>query len=244
MTCIILAAGYATRLYPLTLNVPKPLLPVGGKSILDWLMDDIRESGSVDRYILVSNHLFHRQFREWAGRREESIAILDDGTTCNEGRLGAVKDLRLAIDTLKEPTDLLVMAGDNLLDHSLSPFLAYGAQKGYSCLMRYWEEDEDRLRRTGVVEVDGEDRVLSMEEKPEKPKSFWCCPPFYYYCALDLPLVAEAVNSGTCNTDAPGSFIAWLARRRPVYAMKMAGRRYDIGDWESYALVQQIFSRA
>ena len=240
MKCLILAAGYATRLRPLTDNFPKPLLKVGDRAILDWLVDDIGGSGSVDGFVVISNHRFAGLFRDWAAGRPESITVVDDGTSTNETRLGAVKDILFAVDTLGINDDILVIAGDNLLDFSLSLFVDYSREKGTSCVMRYFEPSEERLRKCGVLEIDPSDLVLGMEEKPSEPKSNWCCPPFYYYTAADAALIPEGIESG-CGTDAPGSFVAWLSSRVPVHAMEMPGRRYDIGTLESYKSVCETF---
>lgn len=237
MKCIVLAAGYATRLYPLTENFPKPLLKVGGKTILDWLVDDISSAGCVDQFAVVTNHRFAPVFREWAASLEGlDVRVLDDGTSSNETRLGAVRDIQFAIDGLGLDDDLLVVAGDNVLDFSLSRFIEYGKMKGSSCIMRYFEGDVARLRKCGVVEIDGEDRVLTMEEKPASPRSNWCCPPFYFLKRSDVPLVAAGIADG-CGIDAPGSFVAWLQARTPVHAMLMPGARHDIGNLESYRQV-------
>ena len=240
MKCLILAAGYATRLYPLTENFPKPLLDVAGKPILDWLIDDMSRTGLIDEYVVISNHKFAPIFRQWADGRS-SITILDDGTSSNETRLGAVKDIQFAIDQLQLDDDMLVMAGDNLLDFSLEGFIRYAREKQSTCVMRYFEADEARLRKSGVVEIDATDRILSMEEKPAAPRSHWCVPAFYYYTREDARLVKEGIESG-CGTDAPGSFIAWLQARTRVYAWEMPGRRYDIGTLESYEAVKRTFS--
>ena len=225
MKCLILAAGYATRLYPLTKDFPKPLLMVQGKTILDWLVDDLAAEGQVDEYVVISNHRFADHFRRWAAGRNLPVTVLDDGTTCNDNRLGAVRDILFAIETLALDDDLLVIAGDNVLDFSLNRFVAYAREKGTSCVMRYHEADSRRLRKSGVLEVDGQDRVLSMEEKPEQPRSCWCCPPFYFYARRDAALVRQAISEG-CGVDAPGSYIAWLCGRSDVYAIEMPGRRY------------------
>ena len=241
MKCIILAAGYATRLYPLTENFPKPLLKVRDKAILDWLIDDIASCGKVDEYIVVSNHKFARHFEEWASGRH-CIRVIDDGTSSNETRLGAVRDIQIAIDSLAGiPGDgLLVIAGDNVLDFSLCRFIGYALEKGTSAIMRYAEPDRSRLKKCGIVEVDGSDRVVGMEEKPAEPRSNWCCPPFYYYTAADAALVREGIAQG-CGVDAPGSYTAWLCTQTAVHAMEMPGRRYDIGNLESYSLVQKEY---
>ena len=240
MKCLILAAGYATRLYPLTENFPKPLLKVGDKTILDWLVDDIDGSGMVDEYVVISNHKFAGYFEEWAQTKEQKITIVDDGTTSNETRLGAVKDIQFAIEQLHLDDDMLVIAGDNVLDFSLTRFVKYAKEKNTSCIMRYYEGAEEKLRKAGVVVVDEDDRILEMEEKPSEPKSNWCCPPFYYYTCEDARLVKVGIAKG-CGTDAPGSYIAWLCTQVPVHAMEMPGKRYDIGNLESYKRVQKDY---
>lgn len=241
MKCLILAAGYATRLYPLTENFPKPLLKVGDKTILDWLVDDIAASGVVDEFVVISNHKFARHFEEWAATKGDArVTVVDDGTMSNETRLGAVMDIQFAIDKLGLDSDMLVIAGDNVLDFSLQKFVRYADDKGTSCIMRYYEPEEKRLRKCGVVTIDDADRIVRMAEKPAEPESHWCCPPFYYYTRDDARLVAKGIEAG-CGTDAPGSYIAWLCTQAPVHAMEMPGRRYDIGNLESYATVQETY---
>ena len=237
MKCLILAAGYATRLYPLTENFPKPLLDVGGKTILDWLVDDIDTSGAIDEYVVISNHRFAEHFRAWAEGKKQKITVVDDGTVTNDTRLGAVCDIEYAIESLSLDDDMLVIAGDNVLDFSLTSFIDYARRKGASAVMRYYEGDAKKLSRSGVLVISDNDRVLQMQEKPDEPRSNWCCPPFYFYTREAARLVREGIADG-CATDAPGSFIAWLAQKLPVYAMEMPGKRYDIGNLESYETVK------
>ena len=240
MKCLILAAGYATRLYPLTENFPKPLLKVGEKTILDWLVDDIDTKGSVDEYVVISNHKFAVHFEDWAKGKTQKITVVDDGTDTNETRLGAVKDIQFAIDKLALDDDMLVIAGDNVLDFSLTKFVAYAEEKKTSCVMRYYEEAQKKLSKSGVLNIDDKDKVVKMQEKPSVPESNWCCPPFYFYKKEDAKLVKEGIENG-CGTDAPGSFIAWLCSKSPVHAMEMPGSRYDIGNLESYKKVQEEY---
>ena len=240
MKCLILAAGYATRLYPLTENFPKPLLEVGGKTILDWLIEDIDTTGEVDEYVVISNGKFAHHFESWAKKSDKNITVVNDKTMSNETRLGAVLDIKFAIDTLKLSGDMLVIAGDNLLDFSLAPFISYARAKKASAIMRYYEADEKKLLKCGVVTIDSTDRVLQMTEKSPTPATHWCTPPFYYYTAEDAAKIGEGIKAG-CNTDAPGSYIAWLASSSPVYAMEMPGSRYDIGNLESYEKVKSEY---
>lgn len=240
MKCLILAAGYATRLYPLTENFPKPLLEVQNKTILDWLIDDIDRLGLVDEYVVISNHKFAHHFDKWAMAKSQKITVVDDGTESNETRLGAVRDIQFAIDELKLDDDMLVIAGDNLLDFSLTKFIKYAKEKNSACIMRYYEPSEQKLTKCGVVTVDENDKILNMVEKPAQPETHWCCPPFYYYTKEAAKLIQKGIESG-CGVDAPGSFIAWLCKQIPAYAMEMPGSRYDIGNLESYEKVQKEY---
>lgn len=238
MTSIILAAGYATRMYPLTLNYPKPLLEVGGKKIIDWLIEDLEKAG-VERTVVVSNHKFISQFQAWAEGRE-NITVLDDGSEDNDHRLGAVKDIEFAIEKANIDDDIVVLAGDNVLNFSLSSFIEYGREKKTSCIMRHEEKDQNKLRKTGVIEINEDELVLNMEEKPKEPKSNWAVPPFYYYTKEDKDLIKEGIASG-CGTDAPGSFVSWLVKKKPVHAYKMIGDRFDVGSIEGYERIKKEY---
>lgn len=242
MKCLFLAAGYATRLYPLTENFPKPLLEVGGKPILDHLIDDLEAGGTVDGYVVVTNHKFAPHFSAWAASHKVAITVVDDMTLTNETRLGAVRDIEFALQSTGIDDDVLVLAGDNVLDFSLNEFVSYASARKSSCIMRYFEPDELRLHKSGVVEAATDDRVLSMEEKPSAPKSHWCCPPFYYYTREDIRRIGDGIAAG-CGIDAPGSYAAWLSTVAPVYAMVMPGHRFDIGNLESYRSVCRMFEK-
>ena len=240
MKCLILAAGYATRLYPLTENFPKPLLEVKGKAILDWLVDDIDEAGLVDEFVVISNHKFAHHFEKWAKGKKQKITVVDDGTSTNETRLGAVKDIQYAIESLSIDDDMLVIAGDNVLDFSLTKFISYAKEKNASAIMRYYEANEQKLLKCGVVTVDENDKITEMTEKSPTPATHWCTPPFYYYTREDARLIARGIQEG-CGVDAPGSYIAWLCKQTDVYAMEMPGKRYDIGNLESYEQVKRDY---
>ena len=241
MKCLILAAGYATRLYPLTENFPKPLLKVGEKTILDWLVDDIDRSQLVDEYVVISNHKYAHHFSEWGATKKQRITVVDDGTDTNETRIGAVRDILYAIKKLCLDDDMLVIAGDNVLDFSLAKFIEYAKAKGTACIMRYFEADYKKLLKCGVVTVDENDKVLEMTEKSPNPATHWCCPPFDYLTRQEARLVARGIAEG-CGTDAPGSYIAWLCKQTDVHAMEMPGKRYDIGNLESYEKVKAEYN--
>ena len=236
MKCVLLAAGYATRMYPLTENFPKPLLEVGGKTILDWIVDDLASGGKIDSYVVISNHKFLQHFEKWVAlKRTQGFAVelLDDGSTDNDNRLGAVKDIEFAIDALKLDDDLLVLAGDNVMDFSFNSFISYFEEKQTTCIMRYRVPGLEGPCKFGVATVDDSGRVLNMVEKPLVPESEWAVPPFYIYKRSDLNLFAKGIASG-CKTDAPGSFIEWLCKQTVVHAYEMPGQRFDVGSIEGY----------
>ena len=246
MKCLILAAGYATRLYPLTENFPKPLLKVGEKSILDWLVDDLVETTDIDEFVVISNHKFAQHFEDWKNSKKKArsyeITVIDDGTSTNETRLGAVKDIQLAVDTLDISDDLLVMAGDNVLDFSLSTFVNFAKEKETSCVMCHEENELKKQQKTAIITVDDNNLITSYEEKPQEPNGNLAVPPFYCYCSADVKRIQEALDNG-CGYDAPGSFAAWLSKQTPMHAYKMPGKRYDIGDINSYEYVKSVFSK-
>lgn len=236
MKCIILAAGYATRLYPLTENYPKPLLKVGEKTILDWLVDDI--ALLIDEFIVVSNHKFAEQFQIWVESKPQKITVIDDGTESNETRLGAVKDIQLAAQGIND--DCVVMAGDNVLDFSLQHFVRFAIEKGTSCVMCHEENRLAALQKTAVITVNDNNLITSYEEKPKEPKGHLAVPPFYFYRVADIHRIQEALEAG-CGYDSPGSFAAWLSSQTPMHAYIMPGKRYDIGDMKSYETVQTVY---
>ena len=242
MKNIIIAAGYATRLYPLTENFPKPLLKVGQRSILERMLNDIDLIDDIDEHIIVTNHKFARIFEEWASgvNYTKPVRIIDDGTETNDTRLGAVKDLLLAIDTCQVDDDIMVLAADNILDFSLRGFVEYFHQKLSSVIMCYHEPELKRLQRTGVIAVDDDWRVLQMQEKPQEPVSELAVPPFYIYRRSDLPLIKDCMNHG-CGFDAPGNLAHYLVDVTTIHAWQMPGHRYDIGSLDSYEEAQTLF---
>ena len=176
-------------------------------------------------------------FDEWKNTRKEKITVIDDGTETNETRLGAVRDIRLA---LTGDQDYLVMAGDNVLDFSLVPFIDYAVSKGTSCVMCHEENDLAKQQRTAIITLDENGKITSYEEKPKAPKGNLAVPPFYYYKANDIERIDEALSDG-CGYDAPGSFAAWLSTKVPMHAWRMTGSRHDIGDMASYEAVRDSY---
>lgn len=243
MKTIVLAAGYATRMFPLTADFPKPLLTVGDTTILNRLLTDIDQINSVDGHIIVSNHKFFNHFDDWekGADYKNPIILVDDGSVSNETRLGAVRDLYLAIEICNLwNEDLLVVAADNIIDFSFSGFADFFVVKGSSLIMYYEEQSLSALQKTGVITLDGNNRVMDMEEKPEKPKSQYAVPPFYLYRKEDLHFIKELVKENTfhggvsVNMDAPGNLVRFMLSKTIIHAWPMPGTRFDVGSLESY----------
>ncbi len=241
MKNIVIAAGYATRLGELTRNFPKPLLKVGDNTILGRMLDDIDRIDGIDEHVIITNHRFVGIFNDWAeGMKnviQKKITIVDDGTESNDTRLGAVCDLLFAMDKLNIHDDLLVVAADNILEFSFRGFVDFARSKGTSCIVYHEQPSIDKLRRTGVVLLDGNNKVLDMEEKPQAPKSRWAVPPFYIYLEKDLDLVRHSVENG-CGKDAPGNLAHYMVNHTTMHAWPMAGTgknlRFDIGSLDTY----------
>lgn len=249
MKNIVIAAGYATRLYPITKNFPKPLLKIGNHSILGRMIKDIDNIADIEEHIIVTNHKFAPIFEEWKTNLKHNtenfipqkpIKIINDGTITNETRLGAVKDLLLAINTCSINDDILVAAADNLLDFSFSGFIDYFKKMKSSVIMCHKEPDLKALQRTGVIKVDENMKVLLMQEKPEIPVSNWAVPPFYIYSKKDLALIKGCMEHG-CKFDAPGNLAHYLCTKTNIHAWPMPGKRFDIGSIDSYNKALHIF---
>ena len=309
MKCVVIAAGYATRLGELTKNFPKPLLKIGENTILGRMLDDIDRIPEIDEHIIITNHKFAPIFEEWVKtntnnkantdltditdekantddktntdltditdekantddktntdltditdekantditdnadnnksvqsessvvRYKKAITIVDDGTETNETRLGAVCDLLYAMDKLHIDDDLLVVAADNLLFFSFQEFVDFAKEKQTSCIMCHEQPSIEKLQRTGVVELDANNKVLGMEEKPQVPKSHWAVPPFYIYLKKDLDLVRHSVENG-CGKDAPGNLAHYMVEHTTMHAWPMSAGRFDIGSLDTY----------
>jgi glucose-1-phosphate thymidylyltransferase len=228
MKVVVLAAGYATRLRPLTDSIPKPLLPVGGRPIVDWIVDNARTIPGVDEIHLVTNSRFAGQFADWAD--DAGVVVHDDGTFSNEDRLGAVGDLQLAIDRGRIDDDLLVVAGDNLFDYSLGDFVADWRRRGDASAVAVYDcADLELATHYGIVELGSDDRVEYFIEKPDDPPSTLAATATYLYARTHLPLIRRYLDEGHAP-DQAGSLVAWLYRREPVYGYRFAGDWFDIGN--------------
>lgn len=230
MNAIFLCAGFGTRLYPLTRDRPKPLLPVAGKPIVEYLLDQLEATQAIDSFVVVSNDRFFEAFATWGRSR---VQVLNDGARANENRLGATADLALAVRSAASIETTIVAAGDNLYRMSFDAFFEDYRSRPRNLTLRYREPDPVKLARTGVAEIDGEGRLLRLTEKPSEPASQWACPAFYLLEADALARIEAFVNEHPAS-DAIGSFIAWLCERVPIYTHEMRGARLDIGDRRGY----------
>jgi glucose-1-phosphate thymidylyltransferase len=228
---ILLCAGYATRLRPLTETIPKPLLPLAGRPMLDWLMDRVDELAAVDEAHVVTNHRFAGDFERWAAGRDR-VVVHDDGTTTNEDRRGAVGDIAFTIERAGLDDDLLVVAGDNLFDYSLADYAAWWRRKGEASAVAILDVGDVRLaRQYAVVELDADERIVELVEKPAEPRSTLAATATYLVHRSHVPLVGRYLAEGNAP-DFSGAFLEWLVPREPVYGYRFPGEWIDIGDHE------------
>ncbi|MBR4114023.1 MAG: nucleotidyltransferase family protein [Anaerotignum sp.] len=242
MKAIILAAGYATRLYPLTLNMPKALLPIGGKPIVDHIVAQMDTVDELDEIYVVSNDKFAGHFEEWAKTAVSRVPIkvLNDGTTDDSNKRGAIGDISFVIDEMQIKDDLMVIAGDNFFTYSLKDYVRFFREKDRDCVcVKVWE-DERTLSQFGIALLDEKGMVLDIEEKPAKPKSNTAVFAAYLYKRDTVPMFREYLAAGN-QPDAPGNFPAWLYRRKEVYAYTFDGECYDVGTPESYREVCEMY---
>jgi len=242
MNAVILAAGYATRLYPLTLDRPKALLPVAGRPMVEHLLLRLEGVEGLDAIHLVTNSKFAGAFREWsAGWDGQEVQIVDDGTSDEETKLGAIGDLELTIRAAAIDDDLIVLAGDNLFSESLAPFGAFARAKAAPVIGVYDVGDLEAIRRYNSITLDEDDRLTYFEEKPEHPRTTLTGIALYFYPRKSLGAVREYLAAGN-NPDQPGRLVEWLYPREPVYAWRVPGRWYDIGSAETLAEADRAFS--
>jgi glucose-1-phosphate thymidylyltransferase len=230
MKAVILAAGYATRLRPLTETIKKELLPVGGRPIIDWIVDRVDEVQEIDEIHVVTNHRFAPDLKAWAERRG-GVTVHDDATTSNEDRLGAIGDLRFAVEEARLQGDhLLVVAGDNLFDYSLARYVDWWHGKGTASAIAVRRiPDRELIKQYGVITIDDDERITSIVEKPDNPQSDLAATATYIYHREHAARLQEYLEGGNAP-DQPGRFPEWLVQRAPIYGYAFEGLWMDIGD--------------
>ena len=243
MKALILAAGYGTRLYPLTKNKPKPLLPVAKKPIIDYILDKLKEISELKAVIAISNNKFFLKFKTWAKATERefnkfSIKILNDGSNTPKDRLGAIGDIIFSLKKEKIKEDILIVGGDNIFDFNLKSFVLFAKQKRpHVSIGLYDIEDIKKASRFGIVRINKSKRLVSFEEKPRSPKSSLVAICLYYFPKESLRYIFDYIEDKQ-NTDAPGQYIRWLYKKRPVYGFAFKGIWHDIGHLDYYNRVK------
>jgi len=245
MIALLLVAGYATRLYPLTINTPKPLLPVSGRAMLDYIVDELDTLPDLSGICLISNHRFAGQFEEWAAARrlvspKVPITVLDDGTTDDSNKRGAIGDIQFAMDTMHIDEDIVIIAGDNLFTYRLLDMYDYFMKIRRDLLIAIRVKDKSQLQKLAVATLDDAGKVLYMAEKPKEPESETAIYATYFYLKETLPMISQYLMEGN-TTDAPGNFPSWLYTRKEVYAYLADGNCIDIGTPENYKDVTENF---
>ncbi len=246
MNALVLAAGYATRLYPLTLNTAKPLLQVAGKPIIEWLADKLAEVPDLETIYIVTNDKFATDFQSWADRykdRNANIRIINDGSRSDDDKLGAIGDINLVLTREQdlEKNDLLVVAGDNLFDEPLAEFVEF-AKGSLATVAVHDIGNLEAMQKYGAVTLSADRTVTHFEEKPEKPESTLAAMALYYYSREALPMFTTYLAAGN-NPDQPGRFLQWLYTRKPVKAFEIKGQWLDIGSKETLEKAGDIFRR-
>ena len=238
MKALILAAGYATRLYPLTLNTPKPLLPVQGKPIINHILEKLEDVEDVEEIYVVTNNKFYTDFMQWKETVtcSKPLTIINDQTLNNEDRLGAVGDIRFVVKKENVTEDLLVIAGDNLFDFALTDFIQFFEDKKETTLAVYDTQDKTIIAKTlGCLELNDQQKIIGFEEKPENPKTTLASTGCYIFTQKDLQLLLDSQGEQLDNT---GNFIQLLLSKKQIYGFTFSGKWHDIGSKEQYELVK------
>jgi len=247
MNVLILAAGYATRLYPLTLKKAKPLLVVGGKPIIEWVVDNLAGAPDPETIYVVTNDKFAADFQAWSERYrnqhpEFKFQIINDGSTSDEDKLGAIGDINLVVsrENLTQ-SSLLIVAGDNLLTESLANFVE--CARGTDATVAVYDVgDAEAIKQYGNISVDGDGIITRFEEKPEKPQGTLAAVAVYYYSPAALSLLTTYLAAGN-NPDQPGRFVQWLYTRKPVKTFQIKGKWLDIGSKETLENADKILAK-
>jgi len=247
MKILILAAGYATRLYPLTLTKPKPLLDVAGRPMIEHVLDHIAPIPGIDRVYVVTNDKFAAPFQQWADgyratKSKLNFTIINDGSTDDTNKLGAIGDLNLVLEREQVDDDVIVVAGDNLFSESIEAFGKFCREKNAPVLGVYDVGDLEAIKKYNAITVDDGGRITYFEEKPKMPQSTLTGIALYFYPRATLPLIRQYVAEGN-NPDQPGRLVQWLYPRTPFYTWRVPGLWFDIGSKETLAEANEIFGK-
>jgi glucose-1-phosphate thymidylyltransferase len=243
MKGIILAAGYGTRLYPLTSDIPKALLPVAGRPIIEYIIEKLKPIKELQSIYIVTNAKFYPLFIEWKDSYKSSfkIEILNDGTYSNKDRLGAIGDLYFVVEKEGIKEEIIVIGGDNIFDFSIDEAYGYFKKKKASVVCLYDMENPSSVaRRYGVVSLDKENRIVLFEEKPERPRSTLISTAIYFFSRDALDELRRFIKEGI-NPDNSGDFIRYLSERKEIFGFVMKGMWFDIGNGETYKKANEYY---
>jgi len=244
MKALILAAGYGTRLYPLTKNTAKPLLTFNGKAMVNWLLEKIQDFTDLNEVMVVTNDKFFPHFQAWAKENKNfsaPISIINDGTKSNEDRLGSIGDIDFVLKQKKINEDLLVLGGDNLFDYDLTDYISFAQKKSPKVSIGLYDiRNIEEAKIFGVVQIDKDKKIVSFEEKPQKPKSSLIAMCLYYFPKASFKFINAYIHQSK-KADAAGGYIGWLSEQETVFGYDFQGKWYDIGSLEAYEAAQKNF---
>lgn len=243
MKALILAAGYATRLYPLTKEYPKSLLKVGRKHLINYIIEKLRWLNDIDEIIVVTNSKFVSLFKSWAKKLKlgKRLTLVDDLTKGLGDRRGAIGDIHFAVTKKRIRDNLLIIGGDNLFDSRLNDFLKFAQDYKNSPIIGVYDiKSKAEAAKYGVIKLDKENRVVGFQEKPKFPKSALIAMCLYYFPKNKLRLINEYIKK-TAKHDATGFYIDWLRRKEAVYGYVFKGAWFDIGDPKVYKQAKRKF---
>lgn len=244
MNLILLCAGYATRLYPLTQDKPKPLLPVSGKPIIEYTLEKISKYSEIDNVYIITNNKFYQHFCKWqeSYKGSQRVEVINDGTESDDDKLGAIGDLAYVMDKKDIQNETLVIAGDNLFDFDLDEFFElYRAKNAVAVIGAFDVADKELAKQYGILDIDEDNKIVSFVEKPEDPPSTYASLALYMFSEEGVHLVNDYIDRGL-NKDQPGHYIRWLAENKTVYALVFRGHWFDVGDFESYEKANKFYS--
>ena len=242
MKALILAAGYGTRLYPYTQNLPKPLIKVGGRHVIDYLVDKLEDVNGLSKLVVVTNARFFKHFCQWRKKLNTKfdVGIINDLTRSPQDRLGAVADMALAFRKEGMDEDFLVIGGDNFFHEPLTNFVGFAKERSpYISLGVFDTKSTKEARHYGVVKLSKSARVLSFQEKPEAPKSTLVAMCLYHFPIEKLGLINRYLRMHKHSRDTVGLYINWLTKEDRVYGFNFKVSWHDIGHFHTYKKLKQ-----
>lgn len=246
MKALILAAGYATRLYPLTKEYPKPLLEIGRRPIISYIVDKLKKIDSIDEILVVTNSKFINKFKLWRKGviLDKKITLIDDLTHNNADRLGAIGDISFVLKKKKINDDLLVIGGDNLFSGNLKNFILFAKKNKPDVSIGLFRLNSRKdAMRYGVAKINSNKRIIDFKEKPLNPQSNFVAMCLYYIPQIRLGLIKDYISISNNKVDATGKYIGWLKERQDIFGFVFKGSWFDIGDHKYLNAAKEDFAK-